>query len=93
MQVIRKFFPEVIEDNQETYLNMLISVIESVDELSHLQITKLPNGYQFRLSASTPQYNNPLIKEILHFNNVFKIQLDLSKSIKSSSIISFKILM
>jgi hypothetical protein len=70
---------------------MLCGVIESIDELSSLQITKMADGYHFRLSPSVPVYNDPLIEELLKFHNMFKIHLELSKSIKSTGTLSFKI--
>lgn len=91
MQVSTKFIPKVIPDNDNIYLNRLVSIIESVDELSSLEITKNPNSYQFRLAASLPKYNNMLLEEILKFHNLFNIRLNLSKSIKSSSTICFEI--
>lgn len=92
MEVVRKYFEEIIlPDNEEIYIGRLIGIIESVDELAILQITKLKNDYHFRLSPSLPLYNNMLIEELLKFHNVFHIHLDLSKSIKSSGNIAFKI--
>ena len=91
MQVVTKFISDVIPDNDNVYLNRLIAVIESVDELSSLEITKNPNAYQFRLVASLPKYNEMLLEEILKYHNLFRIKLNLSKSIKSSSTICFEI--
>jgi hypothetical protein len=36
-------------------------------------------------------YNNMLIEEILKFCNMFNIRIDMSKSIKTSSVITFEI--
>lgn len=91
MLILKKHFPPVITDNDETYLARLIGVIESVDELSSLQITKIPYGYHFRLAPSLPKYNNMLLEEILKLHNLYGIRLDISKSIKSSGVLSFKI--
>jgi len=91
MIVTRKHFPTTLLDNEETYLSMLSGIIESVDELSTLQISKISDGYIFRLSPSLPRYNDSLIEEILKFNNLLGIHLDLSKSIKSSCVLTFKI--
>lgn len=92
MNINRKYFTSPIPDNEEQYLGLFCGFVESLDELSSLQITKLPEGYHFRLAPSTPQYTNMLIEEIINFNNLFKIRLDLSKSMKTNSTISFKIL-
>ena len=91
MQVNKKFFPQVMQDNEIAYFAHLEGIISSVDELSTLEITKTPHSYHFRLAASLPMYNELLLEEILKFHNMFKIRLDLSKSIKSSATITFEI--
>jgi len=91
MTISRRFFPEVIPDNEQVYFAHLEGVISSVDELSHLEITKNPDSYQFRLAPSLPKYNQMLLEEILKFHNVFQIHINLSKSIKTSTTIVFEI--
>lgn len=91
MQLSKKFFPEIIPDNEEVYFQHLEGIIDSIDELSILEITKGLDSYTFRLVPSLPKYNNMLLEEILKFHNLFQIKLDLSKSIKASATISFQI--
>jgi DNA-binding phage protein len=91
MQVNKKFFPKVMQDNDTLYLAHLEGIINSVDELSSLEITKNTNSYRFRLAPSLPKYIPMLLEEILKFHNMFRIKLDLSKSIKSSGTIVFEI--
>ena len=91
MEINRKHFPRVMQDNDETFLAHLEGVISSVDELCSLEITKSLESYKFRIACSLPKYNNMLIEEILKFCNMFRIRLDMSKSIKTSSVISFEI--
>jgi hypothetical protein len=91
MEINRKHFPRVMQDNDETFLAHLEGVISSVDELCSLEITKNIESYKFRIACSLPKYNNMLIEEILKFCNLFQIRLDMSKSIKTSSVISFEI--
>jgi hypothetical protein len=91
MQISKKFFPEVMQDNEIAYFAHLEGVISSVDELSILEITKNPTSYHFRLAASIPKYNEMLLEEILKLHNIFQIKLDLSKSIKASATIVFEI--
>jgi hypothetical protein len=91
MQLSKKFFPEVMQDNETTYFAHLFGIIDSIDELSTLEITKNPNSYHFRLAPSLPKYNEMLLQEILKFHNMFQIRLSLSKSIKSSATITFEI--
>lgn len=91
MQVNKKFFPQVMQDNELAYFSHLEGIISSVDELSTLEITKNPLSYHFRLAPSLPKYNDMLLEEILKLHNMFQIRLNLSKSIKSSATIVFEI--
>jgi hypothetical protein len=91
MTVSKRFFPEVMPDNELAYFAHLEGVINSVDELSTLEITKNPYSYHFRLAASLPKYNELLLEEILKLHNIFQIKLNLSKSIKASATIVFEI--
>lgn len=91
MQISKKFFPQVMQENELAYFAHLEGIISSVDELSILEITKNPSSYHFRLASSLPKYNDMLLEELLKFHNMFKIRLDLSKSIKSSATITFEI--
>lgn len=91
MEVCRRGFPEVIRDNDEIYLRHLVGIIESTDELSSLDISKTPHSLHFRLTPSIPKYIEPLIRSITSFNNLFGIRLDMSKSIKTTSVITFDI--
>ncbi len=93
MQINKKFFPEVMQDNELAYFAHLQGIIDSVDELATLEITKNPNSYHFRLAPSVPRYNEMLLEELLKFHNLLQIHLDLSKSIKSSATIVFDITM
>jgi DNA-binding phage protein len=91
MDINKKHFPKVMQDNDEIFLAHLEGVISSVDELCSLEITKNTDSYRFRIAASLPKYNNMLIEEILKFCNMFKIRVDMSKSITTSSVITFEI--
>ena len=91
MEINRKHFPKLMQDNDETFLAHLEGVISSVDELCSLEITKSLESYRFRIACSLPKYNNMVIEEILKFCNMFRIRIDMSKSIKTSSVITFEI--
>ena len=91
MQVSRKFFPEVQLENEKAYFSHLQCVIDSVDEYSSLQMTKMKSSYIFRLAPSLPKYNDMLLEEILKLHKMFNIHLDISKSIKATGTIVFKI--
>ena len=89
MEVQRRGFPEIISDNDEVFIQMLIGVVGSVDELSHVDIMKTPFHLHFRVAPSTPIYFNNLLQEILKLNNMFNIRLDMGKSMKTNSTITF----
>jgi len=91
MQIHKKFFPPVMQDNELAYFAHLQGVIDSVDELSILEVTRHPSSYHFRLAPSLPKYNEFLLEEILKLHNLLQIKLNLSKSIKSSATIVFEI--
>jgi hypothetical protein len=91
MEINRKHFPKLMLDNDEIFLAHFEGIVNSVDELCSLEITKLSESYRFRIATSHPMYNNMLIEEILKFCNMFKIRVDMSKSIKTSSVITFEI--
>jgi len=91
MLINRKFFPKILPENEITYFAHLEGVLSSVDELASLQITKTQESYTFRLAPSLPKYNNLLLEEIFKLHNIFNIRLEVSKSIKSTGTIVFKI--
>jgi len=91
MDVLRKFFPSILSENEATYFAQLKGIISSVDELCSIQITYGAESIFFRIATSHPKYNNLLIEELLKYHNLFKIRLDMSKSIKTSGTIGFKI--
>ena len=91
MDINKKFFPEVMQDNELAYFAHLEGILSAVDELATLEITKNPHSYHFRLAPSLPKYTESLLEELLRFHNLLQIRLILSKSIKSSGSISFEI--
>jgi hypothetical protein len=91
MTVSKRFFSEVMPDNEIAYFAHLQGLIDSIDELSSMEITKNPHSYHFRIAPSVPMYTQLLLEELLKFHNLFGIKLQLSKSIKSSSTITFEI--
>ena len=91
MEIVKKFFPKILSENDANYFAHLEGVISSVDELASVQITKNPHSYVFRIATSVPMYTQPLLQELLKFHNLYKIKLNLSKSIRTSSTIFFEI--
>ena len=91
MEVVRRGFSSLISDNEENYLSQFLGVVESSDELCCVEISKTPHSLHFRIAPSTSNYINSLIHEINKFNNLFGIRVNMSKSIKTSSVITFNI--
>ena len=91
MQVIYRFFPEILTDNDENYFQLLTGVLESVDELASLEVSKMPSSLNFRLIPSMPKYTNTIIQELTKLHNLLHLKMNISKSIKSSSVITFKL--
>lgn len=80
-----------MHDNEIAYFAHLEGIIDSIDELCSMEVTKNPHSYHFRIATSVPKYNEMLLQELLKFHNLFQIKLNLSKSIKSSATIVFEI--
>lgn len=91
MYIIKKYFPEVMADNEMAYFQHFFGAVEAVDELCSIEITKKPTAYSFRIATSAPKYNEMLLQEILKLHNLFNIRLNMSKSIKASATIVFDI--
>jgi hypothetical protein len=91
MEVKKKNFPKILLENEEAYLLHIMGLLDSVDELCSLQITKHPVSYSFRIAPSLPKYTNLIIEELFKYHNLLGIRLDMGKSIKSTAVISFDI--
>lgn len=90
MEIQTKFF-DILSENEKLYFAQLKGVIESVDELCAMQITKTPYTYNFRIAPSIPLYTNNIINALTEFHNTLGVRLNFSKSIKTSGAINFKI--
>ena len=91
MQIIYRFFPEVVSDNDMNYFNLLKGILESVDELASLEVSKMPESYNFRIIPSMPKYTNMIIQELTKLHNLFHLKMDMSKSIKNTSVIIYRL--
>ena len=91
MKLVKRGFTSILRENEIVYFAHLEGIVDSVDELASVEVHKNPQSYMFRVIPSTPQYSQPLLKSLLDFHSLLGIQLDLSKSIKNSSTISFLI--
>lgn len=93
MIVFQKKHFDIIPDNDEVYFEYLLGVLEAIDEYTHIQATKIASGYNIRISASAVKYNSAVLKELLRLHTLLGLHIDISKSIKSSGVISYKILL
>jgi hypothetical protein len=91
MIVEKKNFPKIMRNNDELYFAHLIGVLEAIDELSSMLILRDGDKYIFKISPSIPKYTNLIIDELFKFHNRYNIRLDMSKSIKTTATIAFKI--
>ena len=91
MEIVKKFFPSIMPENEAIYFASLAGAVEAVDELTSIEITKTPKAYLFRLIPSIPMYTNLIIEELIKFHNLIGIRLDMSKSIKSTAVITFSV--
>jgi hypothetical protein len=91
MTLVKKGFTSVLLENESTYFQHFEGIVDSVDELASVEVIKNPSSYMFRVTPSTPMYSQPLLKMILDFHRLLGIHLELSKSIKNNSTISFVI--
>lgn len=90
MQLKREFF-KIIPDNDEQYLLLVESVINSIDENSIAVVTKTPSTYLFRISPSTANLINSIISSLNQLHNTMHLHLSYGKSMKNSGNISFSI--
>lgn len=91
MTIDLRNFRSIIPDNEQQYLSLLEAVISSVDGNSSLIVNRGIKEIHFRVSPSTPKYSQLLLKDILKFHTLMNIKLDLSKSIRLTSTISFSL--
>jgi len=91
MIVEKKNFPKIMRNNDELYFAHLVGILEAIDELSSMLILRDGNKYIFKISPSIPKYTNLIIDELFKFHNRYNIRLDMSKSIKTTATIAFKI--
>lgn len=90
MEIVYHDLP-ILRENDRSYFKVLEAVINSVDELSILEIRRNMENFSFRIAMSSTVYITPLMQELINLHNLFRIKVDFSKSIKSSSSLSYKI--
>lgn len=89
--VERQGFNRILEDNEEHYYQLLDATISSIDHLSSTIITKKPSSVSIRISPSHPTLSQDILQEVLNLHNLLRIKLNLSKSIRNSTVISFEL--
>ena len=91
MQVQKLNFPPVIPDNESTYLNYLIGLIESVDYDSDMMIYRKEDGVMMRISPSDHQTFMTILDIIKKFHTMLGIHVEFSKSMKAGNNITYTI--
>ena len=91
MHVQKLNFPSVIADNEETYLNYLIGLIESVDYDSNMMIYRKEESISIRISPSTNQTFITILDIIKKFHTMLNIQVEFSKSMRAGNNITYTI--
>lgn len=91
MEIETNFSTSHIPDNDAAYFSLLEGMINSVDVNSIMTISRGPSGYYFRIAPSSSKYINLLMDQLVSLNKYMGIMLNFSKSMKSSSSISFNI--
>lgn len=81
----------IIPDNDSSYFSLLRGIIDGVDPGASMNIVKGTTGYIFRLVPSTTVYIDTLIHQLTEINTLMGIHLEFSKSVKSSSVIHWKV--
>jgi hypothetical protein len=91
MEVVRKNFPPVIPDNEENYISIILSIIDKIDPLASVEITRAPKTLYFQIAISHPKFLDKIVEEIIKFNRAIGIWIDISKSIQSIAKVFFKV--
>lgn len=91
MQVQRVNFPSVISDNEETYLKYLEGLILSVDSGAYIVITHNPLKRIIRVSPSDYRTFHTILDVVKKFHTMLGVEVDFSKSMKTSNNITFSI--
>lgn len=91
MNCQRLNFPDVIPDNESTYLSYLEGLVESVDLHSDMMIYRGQDNIMVRISPSEPAHFDNILTVIKRFHTMLGIQVDFAKSMKVTSSINYKI--
>ena len=84
-------FPAILPDNENNYFSLLEAVIYSIDGEASIMIIKNSEGYLFRIAPSLVMFSQGILNEVLSLHKLVNIKLDLSKSIRTTGVITFKI--
>lgn len=84
-------FPSILADNEQTYINYLGSIIESVDKDSDILLTRNNSGLGVRISPSEAATFTNILDEVKKFHTMLGIRVSFSKSMKAGANIMFQI--
>lgn len=91
MQIEKLNFPELIAENEKTYLNYIEGLIGSLDKDASILFSRLNHGIRIRISPSTYEAFDVILSNIKKFHTMINIELEFSKSMKAGSNISYVI--
>lgn len=91
MRVYKINFPSLLTDNENVYFSYLVGYLESLDDECVVQVTSRLSGINVRIAPSKPELLVGIIEEMKHFHTQLGMQLEFSKSMKTSMNINFNI--
>jgi hypothetical protein len=91
MKINKNNFPSIISDNEETYFRHLEGIIASLDKYAAISLTRKPEGISVRITPSDYPSLTSILSQVKKVNTLFGIEVEFSKSIKSSNIICYNI--
>ena len=89
MIVTKVNIPKLLKDNDAAYLNHIEYVIRTIDEEAELTVTQRLSSISFQIIPSEIQLKPFIIKAIRKTHYKLDLQIDFSKSVNASNIISF----
>lgn len=81
--------PKLMRDNDAAYLNHIEYLIRSIDEDAELTVTQRLSSIGFQIKPSDIKLKPFIIKEIRKSHYKLDLKIDFSKSVNSTTLISF----
>ena len=91
MKIVKEGFPNIINDNEDTYFRHVEGIVSSLDEYGSVSVTKKIDGIIVRITPSDYKSLLLMIQEIKKLHTKFGLIVDFSKSMKSANNICYNI--